>query len=193
MPPSGTSDTTIDHKNLVSSTATEAVEEKKMVLLQTAQAKAGNELTQKEIQVRVLFDSGSQRSYITEYLCCRLKLNPIRAEKLRLNTFGDTRFKPRQCKLYKLYLCNTQSSEKIEITALSFPVIYSTLPVISNVKGYLYAGKKDTEAGETKLNQKQKVVVVEEPRLMTLCTSPLDSDAENEINAWEYLLIVYQH
>ena len=83
----------------------------------------------------MLFDSGSQRSYITEDLCHSLGLTPVRAEKLRLNTFGDTRFKPRQ---YKLYLRNLQSSEKKEITALSFPVICSTLSVISDISRYSY-------------------------------------------------------
>ena len=144
---------TINHNNLVSSTTTSVVEDRKMVLLQTAQAIAGNgvvedrkmvllqtaqaiagnESIQRETRVRVLFDSGSQRSYVTEDLCHCLGLTPVRAEKLHLNTFGDTRFKPRQCKLYKLHLRNSQFSEKIEITALSFPVICSTLPVISDI------------------------------------------------------------
>ena len=126
IPPTNT---TVDHNNLVSSSTTNVVEDRKMVLPQTVQAIAGNESIQRETRVRVLFDSGSQRSYVTEDLCHSLGLTPVRAEKLRLNTSGDTRFKPRQCKLYKLYLRNSQSSEKIEITALSFPVICSTLPV----------------------------------------------------------------
>ena len=108
------------------------------MLLQTAQAIAGNESNQRETRVRVLFNSGSQRSYVTEDLCHSLGLTPVRVEKLRLNTFGDTRFKPKQCKLYKLYLRNSRSSEEIEITALSFPVICSTLPVISDVSRYSY-------------------------------------------------------
>ena len=86
----------------------------------------------------MLFDSGSQRSYITEDLCHGLGLTPMRTENMRLNTFGDTRFKPKQYKLYKLYLCNSQCSEKLEITALSFLVICSTLPFISDVSQYSY-------------------------------------------------------
>jgi len=135
IPPTNT---TTDHNNLVSSTTTNAVEERKMVLLQTAQAIAGNETDRRETHVRVLFDSGSQRSYITEDLCHSLRLTPVQSEKLHLNTFGDTRFKPKQCKLYKLYLRNSQSEERIEITALSFPVICSTLPVISDISQYSY-------------------------------------------------------
>jgi len=92
-----------------------AVEERKMVLLQTAQAFAGNESNQRETQVRVLFDSGSQRSYITEDLCHSLRLKAVQAEKLHLNTFGDIRFKPKQCKLYKLYLRSSHSLEKISL------------------------------------------------------------------------------
>jgi len=110
-----------------------------------AQAMAGNESNQRETQVRVLFDCGSQRSYITEDLFHGLGLTPVRTEKMRLNTFGDTRFKPKQCKLYKLYLHNSQCSEKLEITALSFPVICLTLPFMSDVSQYSYlSGIQDT-------------------------------------------------
>jgi len=74
IPPTNT---TIYHNNLVSSTTTNAVEERKMVLLQTAQAFVGNESNQKEMQIRVLFDSGSQKSYITKDLCRSLLLTAV--------------------------------------------------------------------------------------------------------------------
>jgi len=63
VPPPTMSPTTstVDHSNLVTSTATKIVE-RKMVLIQTAQVVAGNDSNQRE--TRVLFDSSSQRSKI---------------------------------------------------------------------------------------------------------------------------------
>ena len=54
--------------------------------------------------VRILFDNGSQRSYVTDSLRSRLELSPIRREKLNLNTFGDSKFKTQNCEVVKVYL-----------------------------------------------------------------------------------------
>ena len=60
-------------------------------LLQTAEARImnvdGNRCTQ---TARILFDNCSQKSFITEDLRRRLKLNPIRREKLSIKAFGST-------------------------------------------------------------------------------------------------------
>ena len=125
-------DDSINTTNATTTTA-QSKEERKTVLLQTAQAIAGNTVSHKETVVRVLFDGGSQRSYITEHLCSKLGLSPIRTEKLHLNTFGDTQFKVTNSKVFQLYLCKPGSSERTEIIALCFPVIYSTLPSVSDI------------------------------------------------------------
>ena len=52
--------------------------------------------------VRVLIDSGSQRSYITSELQRRLGLKPIKTELLNLNTFGDSSFSKKECDLVNL-------------------------------------------------------------------------------------------
>jgi hypothetical protein len=44
------------------------------------------------IPVRVLFDSGSQRSYTTNHLKKRLGIQPVKKETLNLNTFGQEKF-----------------------------------------------------------------------------------------------------
>ena len=63
------------------------------VLLQTARAVAFDENSNRSTPVRVLFDNGSQRSYVTDSLRARLGLKVDKREKLRLNTFGETRYK----------------------------------------------------------------------------------------------------
>jgi len=73
-------------------------------LLQTAQAIATNNCSQLSRPVRILFDNGSQRSYITENLRTQLKLKPICKERLHLNTFGDNKFSSQLREVYKLSL-----------------------------------------------------------------------------------------
>ena len=67
------------------------VKSRQLVLLQTAQVEATNAGKSKIENVRVLFDNGSQRSYITDSLKTRLGLSSIRKERLNLNTFGNSK------------------------------------------------------------------------------------------------------
>ena len=74
-------------------TTTASSATKGTVLLQTASAIAKNEDGSKSIRVKVLFDSGSQRSYVTDRLKSRLGLKPKKTETLHLNTFGEKNFR----------------------------------------------------------------------------------------------------
>ena len=72
--------------NTTSSNTTSTSELKGSILLQKAQAIASDEPSQRQTRVWVLFDCGSQRSYMTESLCSKLQLSPVRSERLHLNT-----------------------------------------------------------------------------------------------------------
>lgn len=61
----------------------------KTVLLQTAQAVTLHKTGKISTPVRILFDTGSQRSYVTENLQSKLKLKFIQHKRLNLNTFGE--------------------------------------------------------------------------------------------------------
>ena len=102
----------------------------KTVLLQTARAVALNDKGKISTPVRILFDTGSQRSYVTESLRSKLKLKSVQHERLNLNTFGEARYKSQNCNLVHLRLKRPGSShdETIDISALTFPVICSPLP-----------------------------------------------------------------
>ena len=68
---------------------TNTVRNKGTVLLQTAKPSiAFNEENSKSSHVRILFDKGSQRSYITSSVKSKLNLKPMKTETLHLNTFG---------------------------------------------------------------------------------------------------------
>ena len=70
-------------------TTTNTVRNKGTVLLQRAKPSiAFNEDNSKSSHVRILFDNGSQRSYITSNVKSKLNLKPMKTETLHLNTFG---------------------------------------------------------------------------------------------------------
>ncbi len=74
------------------------------VLLQTAKTTAFNNGKPEGVPVRILFDSGSQRSYVTEELQRKLKLKTLKKETVYLNTFGGETFAKKVCNLVSLKL-----------------------------------------------------------------------------------------
>lgn len=123
--------------NEISSTTTatstlENVDAKHRVLLQTATAIATNEEGTKSTTIRVLFDNGSRRSYITDSLRSRLQLKSLHAERLNLNTFGESRFKTQSCDVVNLQLRKSEHGDPVTISALTFPVFCSPLPAKVN-------------------------------------------------------------
>ena len=63
-----------------------------MVLLQIARTYA-HAIDGEVVPVRVLFDNGSQRSYLTNSLKTRLGLKPLKKEVVNLNVFGSDSFR----------------------------------------------------------------------------------------------------
>ena len=104
-------------------TLTTAARSKTRVLLQTAKTFAFS-VGNSTVPVQVLFDSGSQRSYITEKLKVKLSLTPIRQETLHLNVFGSESCNRRKCDVVRLNL--QERDDIIEVMALSFPRICAT-------------------------------------------------------------------
>ena len=107
--------------------STNTTTKKGTVLLQTAKVLATNAEGTKSTDVRILFDNGSQRSYVTNSVKSRLHLKPCKSETLHLNTFGDDKFRKQSCEVVNLCL-KKPGGEEIQIQALSFPVICSSLP-----------------------------------------------------------------
>ena len=63
--------------------------ERESILLQTATAYIQDSIGREGSSSKILFDSGSQRSFITEDLRARLKLKTERQEKVVIKTFGE--------------------------------------------------------------------------------------------------------
>ena len=97
------------------------------VLPQTATALARATPSSKAIPVRILFDGGSQRSYVTRDLKDRLGLRSTHTETLNLNTFGDKMFRKQKCELVQFELFN-KDGDVFNVSTLTFPKICSALP-----------------------------------------------------------------
>ena len=107
-----------------------------LVLLQTARALASDGANARSVNIRILFDTGSQRSYVTESLVKRLNLKPLRKERLQLNTFGEPGFKGNNCDLVTIHLQKFNGGDSLQLHALRFPTICSSLPSLVNLEQY---------------------------------------------------------
>ena len=99
------------------------VDSSSTVLLQTGQAivsKPGEQ--DRAIRARVIFDTGSQRSYIRKTLSDTLGLNPICTDVFKLNTFGN-KGTLKECDLVQFKLNGIDTNESVVITAYSNPMI----------------------------------------------------------------------
>ena len=77
------------------------------ILLQTAQAFIGNGNASTGIRARVIFDSGSQKSYITQRARDQLNPQTISKESLLIKTFGtDFTGQPTECEKVKVAVGN---------------------------------------------------------------------------------------
>lgn len=95
---------TCTNTRLSNVTTTTAKPSNSMILLQKARATARNGYLTMPVQIR--FDTKSQRSYISNSVRSRLKLNPTGKETLHLNTFGNTTFKKQDCEVYNFIIKN---------------------------------------------------------------------------------------
>ena len=116
-------------------TTTASSATKGTVLLQTASAIAKNEDGSKTTRVKILFDSGSQRSYVTDSLKSRLGLKSREIETLHLNMFGERNFRKQKYDVVTLLL-DDPHNEPSKISALSFLTICSALSSRINVSHY---------------------------------------------------------
>ena len=94
----------------------------KPVLLQTALAKLFNPGDpQCHLVVRVLFDTGSQRSYITNRVKDELSLEEKAEQRLMLRTFGNSGGKEEHCSVVEVGIFTGDCSVNLEL--LSVPLI----------------------------------------------------------------------
>ena len=96
-------------------------------LLQTAQTRAFNLNTQHpSIPVRIVFDNGSQQSYITESIAQELSLPTLGRQSLTVMTFGATDSRSQLCERVKLGL-ELKDGQTTQISLYTTPLICQPL------------------------------------------------------------------
>ena len=109
------------------STTSCLAENGKTVLLQTARATLYNPTSPKnQLEVSIIFDTGSQRSYISKSASDYLRLKPQERNILSIMTFGSSSGLKQSCELVHVGIRKGERSIK-EISLLSVPVICEPL------------------------------------------------------------------
>ena len=97
------------------------------VLLQTAQVpvfRPGDPST--SISIRVIFDSGSQRSYVSQRVKQSLALDPLYSETMLIKTFGSEKGNKQLCDVVSLGL-NLRAGGNMNLLFLAVPLICEPL------------------------------------------------------------------
>ncbi|CAB4024264.1 PREDICTED: uncharacterized protein LOC107331856, partial [Paramuricea clavata] len=98
------------------------------VLLQTAKAKVGVGNKKLTTEVRVIFDSGSQRSYLTQRVRNKLQLPTGSTESLRIKTFGECETElTASCETVNLAVGDITGRTRTQVEAFVVPVICAPL------------------------------------------------------------------
>ncbi|XP_065054444.1 uncharacterized protein LOC135683188 [Rhopilema esculentum] len=115
-------------------TVNSASDERKNVLLQTAQTYGfGADRSEKQL-VNILFDSGSQRSYISEETVKKLGLKVEKTETVYLNIFGSNKYEKKSCDRVTVNL--EVGDEILTLTVLSSPHLCLPLSTPIDVSCY---------------------------------------------------------
>ena len=70
--------------------------------MQTASADCSDVGNSKSLSARVLFDSDSQRSYVSLDMCAKLGLKSLRNERVNIKSFGEDNWKIRNLQVFQL-------------------------------------------------------------------------------------------
>ena len=99
----------------------------KTVLLQTARAQIYNLSTPRHpVEVRLLLDSGSQRSYLSERARAMLALESVGEQKLAISTFGSTQEQQQSCPVVKVGM-KVNGSPPMNLSLFVVPVVCEPL------------------------------------------------------------------
>ncbi len=109
------------------STTTLWVNSGRTVLLQTAQSRAFNpDSPHQSRRVRIVLDSGSQRSYVTEHVARELSLTPEGKQPMTIMTFGTSEEQPQVCDRVRLSLA-LKNGRTRQLKLFTVPIICEPL------------------------------------------------------------------
>ena len=112
----------------IKSTTTSFIDSNTSVLLQTARVLVANpENPEHKIHARLIFNTGSQRSYVSTNLRDKLQCPTVKTETLLIKTFGKTRGNLELHDLVKLSVQGLMSEEITELHAYAVPTVCAPL------------------------------------------------------------------
>ena len=106
---------------------TSLVSSRTSVLLQTAEAVMSDTSERISQPVKILLDSGSQRTYVTQKMVKKLNLQPVGSKQMTVKTFGDPDGKPGLYSEYRFCIKNTKRGINLYMTGYAVPHICSPL------------------------------------------------------------------
>ena len=116
-----------DAVSVQSTSSTMYINSDTSVLLQTATAPVSRpDDPNSQVQARIIFDSCSQRSYVSERMCKALNLPSIGTDNLLIKAFGDESPRLRACNVVQLSITSVDGM-KLYVKAYSVPTICSPL------------------------------------------------------------------
>ena len=108
-----------------------SVKENTSISLQTAVVCLTNINNSKSVKVRVLFDSGSHKSYVTQMIVDCLELQKIASESINVSVFGQPNSISKTINIFSFCPSgvsrNQKYSEKIPINTYAIPLICNPL------------------------------------------------------------------
>lgn len=101
-------------------------------MLQTAQAIASTSSGTKiqGCKIQVIFDAGSQRSYVSEKLAEMLQLNCIGSTIMKTGTFGQPQAMVTERELVTLHVGHLYEEVGVQLEAFKVPVVCKTLQAL---------------------------------------------------------------
>ena len=136
--PDSTNSVPLDPSAVPFKSASLLANDKGSILLQTAQALVYSPDKTKRMNLNIIFDNGSQRSYITERARERLRLSSVGQRELIISTFAASRSRKQICNIVKAIL-ELASGEELLLSLLTTSIICE--PIIcqlSNEKAQQY-------------------------------------------------------
>ena len=79
------------------------------------------------VLARIIFDTASQRSYVSSEITNKLNLNKINNERVKISTFGEKIEEIKDCNLVELFFINPDANFKLKMNVLSISKICNKL------------------------------------------------------------------
>ena len=108
----------MDDKNKKTSTMLTNAIRNREIISQPAVTSLKNSSTQNQIEAKMILDTGSQRSYISQKIRRHLNFKTIRTEEISIESFGRQSAELKQCNLVAFNISTKSTTDKVKVRAL---------------------------------------------------------------------------